>query len=296
MNAFEKQKYLKYILPAVFAAVFTVAVVLAAAFAVRSGKTLPRDTVNTAQSETAPSGHDPDVKEKYGSRALFDGYSLYSERTEYREVTTVIEEPDGSVIKSTVKKKVDVPVLTPHLGCFIINESGECKAVSDDGAVLLRSVATILPAGVSYSGEPLFSVSGRIVAADGKSAVPAEETPRYTVSGGTASDASGGAVEIPSGFAAAAVFGDLLVLKSDLSGLVGLYSPGSGWIAEPVYDAITSVGGGAFAAQTAEGAALIGFGGETIAAPGVFSVITVSGGAACAYSVRTGWVAFLTGE
>ena len=224
--------------------------------------------------------------------AVFDGYFSYSERTEKTEVTTVITEPDGSVVRHTETKKTAVPVLSVHGGCFLLNLSEGSKILSSDGETLLQSDVTALPAGVSFDGSPLFLISGRIVTSSGKGSAAAEPREAYTLSDGTVYGSDGKAVSLPTGFSFAGSAGIYMIVKSDATGLYGVYSPAAGWIADPVYRLVTSAGSTAFAAETARGAVLVSYSGEELIAAGVFGEINVSGTAACAYSESTGWVAF----
>ena len=292
MQETDRQKLYKYIFPAVFTVVFTVVLIGCIVFAIKSGKTLPQKTESESKGASEYIPPDPSVTEKYGDLALFDGYFAYSERTNTVEITSIITEPDGSVIKHTEKKKISVPVLSVHEGCFMINRSGGSRILSHDGATLLRSNATVLPAGISFDGLPLFEISGRTVDSSGKEAVAAEPTARYHEEDGAVYGSDGRRIELPSGFSFAGEAYEYLILKSDSTGLCGLYSPTGGWTADPVYDAITSSGGTAFAAAVSRGVLLVAYSGEKIADAGVFTEITVSGAAACAYSETTGWVAF----
>ncbi len=292
MTPFEKQKYYKFILPAVFTVLFIVAVLVCVVFAIKSGKTVKPPEESESETEYLPPPVDPAVTEKYGEYAVFDGYFNYGERIETKEISVVVEEPDGSIVKETEVKKTLVPVLTACEGCFILNEKGKTRVLSSDGSTLLQSVVTIFPAGVSFDGLPLFSVSGRTVTADGKAAVAAETVPPYSLKGGKVFDAKGVDVVLPSGFEFIGCVYKYMVLKSVSSGLCGLYAPVEGWLADPVYDEITSAGSTAFAAKTDGGVLLVSYSGEHIVKPGAFTEITVSGTVAAAYSAASGWVAF----
>ena len=292
MTIFDRQKYYKYVLPAAALILFAVAVVACTVFAIKTGKTVPRETRGTEKQEQTAPQVDPELTEKYGGYALFDGFFSYSERTEYSEISVVVEEPDGSVVKTTETKKTPVPVLTVHEGYYIINEKGRTRVLSADGSVLLQSYVTITPAGTSYGGAPLFSVSGRTVGADGKTAVAEEKESPFRLENGRVVASDGSAAELPAGFSFEGTAGGYMVLKSELSGLCGLYSPVAGWVAEPVYARITSAGSTAFAAETSGGVLLASYNAGTLIAEGSFTEITVSGSAACAYSEASGWVAF----
>lgn len=292
MTPFEKQKYYKFILPAVFAVLFIVAVLVSVVFAIKSGKTVKPPEESESETEYLPPPVDPSLTEMYGDYAVFEGYYNYGERTEAKEISVVIEEPDGSTVKETEIRTTLIPVLTVHEGCFIINEKGKTRILSSDGSTLLQSFVTIFPAGVSFDGLPLFSVSGRTVTSDGKAAVAAETVPPYSSDGGKVVDRNGVDVVLPSGFEFIGCAYNYMVLKSGSSGLCGIYAPVAGWIADPVYDEITSAGSTAFAAKADGDVLLVSYYGEHIVKPGRFSEITVSGTVAAAYSRSKGWVAF----
>ena len=293
MTLFQKQNLYKYILPAVFTVVFTVVTLAAIVCSVKSGKTVStasEGSLSLPEESNAPV--ETTITDKYGENAVFDGFLSYSEKVRYVTVTVEETEPDGTVIREVIKKKVNVPVMSVHGDYFILNAADESSVRTKDGIAVLRSDATISAAGYSKDGSPLFEISGRTVSADGRQSTAIEIAPAYSLNDGTVTDRAGTVQRLPLGFSFVGVLGEYMLLESQTTGLQGLYTPENGWAVEPIYTGITSLGKNTFAAKTNEGCLLMNCSGAVVIGAGRFSEISVSGVAACAYSEQTGWVAF----